>query len=886
MNTISVRIPARVSVRAVRSALLAMAMVPAAYAAEAVDPAVQALTVPSNSVELGICDVSSASYKFGEYNGLDRKGACTVANADLRGGGQYDSGDATRWRLQGQDLGLNSRNVSGEYGEQGFYRVKLGFDELQRARSDSYQSPYLGLGGSVLTLPSNWLKPVLAQSSASALNFRVLDPAAAQSSVLVNGVAVPPTAAQKAGSAAIAAADLPDFHNYNLATKRKKVDGSISVLLSPNLEVTVGATHEVKTGAKPMSTVSSQVAEFAAVIADPIDQTTDQYNASITYTDVNGFLQASAYVSEFSNRIHSITWADVNDPSKSATMSSAPGNQFYQTTLTGGYNFTPSTKLVVAASYGRNTQNDGFITSAQNNQLAWGVPVASLHGVVVTTDLNLKLTTRPMAGLNLSANYKYDNRDNQTPVHTYYFQDANEAKSGVSAFNTALGFPLTGLTSLGTNTDIYNNRAYSKKLNQLNLDADYALGHGHFLKAGLDYQQIDRHCNGAWIDCADADQSRETTARLDWRARIGDDLSAKVGYAYAQRRVDYNENAFLSLVPAANLVPTGATISPYAYLLQTGLTAFGPSLGFPSPALTGNAALYSPNNGVLPQALYGSRNNINEIPGFRRYNMADRNRDRVRSSLDWQATEKLSLQAGLDLNKDDYTHSVYGLTSARSWALNLDASYAFNENFSVNLFNTYEDQRSASAGDAYGSNSNATASNGFTAISGGCYATLAQKNLSAKMDPCLQWSTDMRDKVDTLGLTMKHKGLMNDKLELTGDLAYTRARTDIGVTGGSYVANPAAVAGAAAGTPAQLYIAAQPQPTVSSNTLTLRLAGKYQLSAVSSLRMAYSYARLWSADYAYAGMQYGTLAVVMPTSEQAFNYAVNTVSVAYQYSFR
>lgn len=878
---------ARLSVMAVRGALLAMAIAPVAYAAEPVDPAVVALTVPASTVEIGVCDVTSGSYKFGEYNGLQKKGLCGIGNLDLRGGGSYDSNDATRWRLVGTDLGLETRNLSGEYGQQGVFRLKLSVDELLRNRSDTFQSPYLGVGTTNSTLPANWLKPVLSQANATSQNYRVLDPATAQSQVLVNGVATNPTAAQLAANAAIASADLPDFHNVNLATKRTKVDGGISYQISPRLELTAGATHEKKTGAKPMSTVSSQVSEFSTVIADPIDQSIDQYNVSLTYTNGGDFLQAAYYLSDFKNNIQSVSWADSSDPSKSATMSSAPSNQFSQATLTGGYHFTPTTKLVVSASYGRNTQNDAFITSAQNNQLAWGVPATSLHGLVVTSDLNMKLTARPVKGLNLSANYKFANRDNQTPVNTYLFQDVNENKSGVSPFNALLGYPLTGLTSLGSNTNIYQNRAYSKKLNQVNLDADYAITHAQAIKAGLDYQRIDRHCTDSWINCADADRTRETTARLDWRVRFGDDVSAKVGYAVSQRRVNYNESAFLSLVPMANAIPAnGATMSAYAFMQQNGLTAFGPAAGFPLTPLTGNAAIFTPNNGIIPQALYGSRNNINEIPGLERFNMADRNRDRLRSSIDWQATDKLSLQAGLDLNKDDYINSVYGLRSAKGWTVNLDGSYALSENFTVGVFNTYENQRSGSAGDAYGSNSSATSVNGFTAISGGCFATVALKNLSAKMDPCLNWSTDMRDKVDTFGMNMKRKGLMSGKLDLSGDLIFSRARTDTDVTGGSYVNNPLAVTGAPATTPAQLYIVATPQPTVSTNSVALRMAGKYMLSANSSLRMVYTFSRLWSADYAYGGMQYGSLGGVMPTNEQAFNYTVNVVALSYLYSFR
>ena len=86
----------------------------------------------------------------------------------------------------------------------------------------------------------------------------------------------------------------------------------------------------------------------------------------------------------------------------------------------------------MTGSYGRNTQDDAFLgpSTAANGQLAFGLPAGSLNGLVVTGTLNAKLTAKPTKKLNLSAAYKFDNRDNQTPVNIYLFQDANESKSG------------------------------------------------------------------------------------------------------------------------------------------------------------------------------------------------------------------------------------------------------------------------------------------------------------------------------------------------------------------------------------------------------------------------------------------------------------------------
>lgn len=882
----------RTMVVAVHGALLAMAAMPVAYAEE--EPAVAELTQHAKTIEVGVRNVSSGSFKAGEYNGLEKSGASAIVNIDLRGGGSYDSEDATRWRVTGDELGLETRNLSGEYGQQGKFRVNFGYDELLRNRSDTYQTPYQGAGSSNLTLPANWLAPKVPQTNAaqnaSGINFRSFDPVVGTANGMAAGVAIVPTNATLNTLAAIRAADLPAFHNVDLYTKRDKYNGGFSYNIDQQLELAGSIIHEKKTGYKPMGTVSSQVSEFSAVIPDLIDSTTDQYNFSIGYTGDKGFLRGAYYGSIYKNNVTSMTWQDVNDLTKSATMSSAPSNEFHQLSLTGGYNFTKTTKLVMDASYARNTQNDAYLgsTTAANGQLAFGLPASSLDGLVVTKAFDAKLTAKPIKDLSLAANYKYDNRDNRTPVNIYLFQDANEAKSGTSIFNAALG-----LSGVGTNTNIYANRAYSKKVNQLNLDADYAVAKGHVVKVGYDLQKIDRTCDGSWIDCADANTTKENTLRAEWRARPIEDVSAKIGYAYSQRKVDnYNENAFLALVPMAGVAGTGAGgVSAQAAMAALGFTGFGALSAQPTvaqiAAMSVAQKFYFGANGnaILAQALYGSRNNINELPGMRRYNMADRNRDKVRTSVNWQANEQLSFQGGLDFNQDDYDNSVYGLKNAKSWALNLDATYAASENFSASVFYTYEDQRSQSAGSTYGSSSTTANLSGATVVSGGCYATVAGKNNDGKMDPCLNWSTDMSDKVDTLGIALKQKGLMAGKLEMAEDVTFTRAHTDIGVNGGNYVANPLLLATNPATATAYYYIPAAAMPTVTSNTVELKVRGKYNIDKKSAVNLMYAYLHMTSNDYIYTGMQIGTGTNYMPTMEQAPSYTVHVVGASYIYNF-
>jgi hypothetical protein len=365
-----------------------------------------------------------------------------------------------------------------------------------------------------------------------------------------------------------------------------------------------------------------------------------------------------------------------------------------------------------------------------------------------------------------------------------------------------------------------------------------------------------------------------------------------VDYDFGFRRGTYNESAFLALVPEANVTPAGGpSTSVLGYLKSTGLTAFGPVAGLPSAPLTGDAAIYSPNNNIVPQQYYGSRNNINEIPGFRRYFVADRNRNHARAEFVWQATEKFSLQGTGQGTDDNYLNSKLGLRRDTAWAATMDASYMPKEDLIVDLFYTYDNRRYNAAGDAYGTNSTATFQGqaGDTVVSGGCFATVAAKNASAKIDPCLNFFKNDRDKIDTVGFTLRKENLADKKLQLATEVMYTRARTSIGVAGGSYVNNPLALPAPApplaSGTPAVFYIPAQDYPVLRNDQISVVPSATYAISKSASLQGFYWYQKLMASDWAYLGLQYGTGTTFMPTNEKAPSYEVNVAGISLNWVF-
>jgi hypothetical protein len=280
-----------------------------------------------------------------------------------------------------------------------------------------------------------------------------------------------------------------------------------------------------------------------------------------------------------------------------------------------------------------------------------------------------------------------------------------------------------------------------------------------------------------------------------------------------------------------------------------------------------------------------------EENGLRTYDQADRNRTKAHTALTWQASDELTLQAALDGGSDRYDHSRYGLQKSSRGAFNLDLNYAANDDLSFSVFGSAEQQRSRITGNSIqtGVNSTATSVNGATAISGdgACFTTIAARNASFKIDPCLDWAMTVNDRTLTVGANVRRNRLLKGKLDLSGGVVYSDSRTETDVLGGFYVNNPyAGIAGAATKDIAAYHDPATAFPTSWTKSVELRLGGEYHLSADDALRLGYSYRWLRSSDWGYDGMQPGGLTVNLPTFESAPAYRVHSIAISYAWTFR
>jgi hypothetical protein len=506
-----------------------------------------------------------------------------------------------------------------------------------------------------------------------------------------------------------------------------------------------------------------------------------------------------------------------------------------------------------------------------------------LNGLVLWKAAGVKLTSQ-RGKANLVANYTFNDRDNQTGVHIFQFADAGETAAPSSLFPASATNPLGAVLAQNANA----NRPYSKKSNLVNLSADYPLAKHQWVRGGYDFERINRWCGGSWIDCADAGVTNENRLLGEWRAALGERVNARVDYTFGARRSpNYTENAFLALVPYANVSPSSVTdgATALSFMRANGWTGWGPALGY--AVTTGDMQVFFPNNNALANAAYANNNRISEVLGVRRFYVADRNRNRVRSLVDWNATDAFSVEGGVDYTGDDYPASTYGLQSSKGWSANLDGTYALGDGASATVFYTYEHQRAMTASNGYTANSNTANVNGFTALSGNTcdtFTTLQQRNNNNKLDPCVNWTSNMLEVANTIGFTLAKK---TAKLNVSSDGLYTRARSTNDFTGGSWANNALALPGAPAGTIAAFFIPATSLPVVTTESFELRLHGTYLIVPHQSIHVVYAYLWMKSADWAYDGMQIGagTVSGVLPTNETPFNYGIHVIGVSYVIGF-
>ena len=444
---------------------------------------------------------------------MNTDGVYGLGGFDIRGGDGYDDtkDSALRWKLGGSNLGTTSRALDGSVGEQGQWKINLGYDELQHNITNTYQTPLQGGGGNNLTLPQN---------------FGTINAASVQG-----------------GTRSLTPTQTGDFQTEQEYVNRKNGSLSTSYTFTPALSAQIDYNHLDQSGAKLIGTGSQAGINLPGgstgrsqainIIMNPTSYQTDNVNAALNWRGDKGHLSGGYYGSMFHDDYNSLSWQSAIATGASGcagtncyvnnTMSTAPSNSLHQANLTGGYNFTSATKLVGGFSYGYNTQNSAYApTNIQQpngtsfNMMRNALFPSSLNGVVETKHGDLKLTNQSIKDLTLSAGLKYNERVNLTSSNTYKY------------LNIA-ATPYTGV-----------NTPYSNSKTQYEASAAYRLTKAQNVNLAYEHESVKRWCDTVvgGAQCVSSPSSEEDKIALTYRLKALDDVNFNAGYTYADRRAD------------------------------------------------------------------------------------------------------------------------------------------------------------------------------------------------------------------------------------------------------------------------------------------------------------------------------------------------------------
>ncbi|SCZ66840.1 MtrB/PioB family decaheme-associated outer membrane protein [Thiohalomonas denitrificans] len=417
----------------------------------------------SGDVQLGVGSVDENQFGFGNYTGYDDDGAYLVLGADLR----YRGEEAAYWRLNSSRLALDSRSVRLEGGRQGSYRIGVDYLEIPRLYSDGAETPFTGVGGNDLQLPENWVKAGTTDGMTELDNS--LRPVA-------------------------------------LRTDRRRVGVGVEITPTSRWSYSADFRRERKEG---LNVIGGSMLFRSTLLPEPVDYTTEQLDLGVGYQGDHWNVQVGYYGSFFREENRSLRWDNpFGDPTgaNEGQLALPPDNEFHQVTLSGRYDVSEATRASAKLSLGRMTQNDEFLPYTVNPALTTGaLPRDSLEGEVRTTNLDARLVSAWSERLTLQADFRHDQRDDETPTDSFDYVSTDAFLPGAR-----------------------ENRQYDRRDSRLALQGRYQLTPQTRVSTGADYDRKRRPDE-------EVEETQETTVWAEAASRLHPTSQLVVGLAYADR---------------------------------------------------------------------------------------------------------------------------------------------------------------------------------------------------------------------------------------------------------------------------------------------------------------------------------------------------------------
>jgi MtrB/PioB family decaheme-associated outer membrane protein len=577
--------------------VLFLALLAAFGPAHAEDDSVAALVNPDTAVVSGglgwVSGNSADRALFGQYNGWRTNDVNLLLDfAYIK---RDDNGVWTR--SFGRNLGLDVLDIGFAREKQGDWMYSLDYDQMVRREPNTINTGVQGVGS---TAP-----------------------------IIGNTLAAPGT-----GS------------DYELAQKRKGLTFAVSKWIVPNLAFDASYKFEDKQGSRlfgvggycsnvisPVCTGANGTVGALYLTPEPIDSTTQQFEAKLTYSGATFSITAGYYGGFYSNGNSVMTPSFPNGGSTltntgdtlgplagllSQPLALPPDNQSNQFYLSGNTSLPLNTRINFKAAYTHATQNAEY-----PSQLLVGASpaLATLNGTLDTTVLQAGLTSRPMTNLVINGSLRWEDRQDKSDRNIYV---------------------------VAPNGTQYTNNPTNSTFGNAKLEAGYQVTDVDRASLGVDYLNVERErpLSTTWIPdtsmAAMRESNNETGVYGEWRRSMSDTLNGALTYRYAKRE------------------------GYHWYALD-------PALGFPFVRYDS----FTPEAGTFPAT------------------MLDRTRQTIKLTGDWSPTDAFSLNFSLEDGKDSYdgpNNVDAGLNDTKVQFYNLDAVWRLSANWRMTGYASFGKQ--------------------------------------------------------------------------------------------------------------------------------------------------------------------------------------------------
>ena len=693
-------------------------------------------------------EVSNNSSKFNEYR--DIRDGFYLYDLNFEA---LDTETGLYLDFNGKNLIRDDQTIDFGLGKFGFWKLDVNRNETPHNLSNKAMTPFNNQGDGYLAVPA-----LVGLDEAAGVGTPTLVPTTPQMAVndelvrdylLTDGV----------------------LHRVDIGTQRDKTSASLTISPLEFLKLRLIYTDERKDGNKisygpigdrPPRTLNVQLAE-------PIDYVTRELRAEADL-DFDRFQARLAYqLSDFDNEIETLSWDNIfftpnqGDHTLTALESDgttrrrvaavgqralAPDNRYHNVSGTFGVDLPLASRLAATAAYGWMKQDEkllpystmGFVeTSLTNNpdQLAWNdlgrLTRRSADAEIRTKLFNVDYTINPLDRLNLRAFFRLYDLDNETDSDQWRYVTQDTVSS-----TGGVGY-----------RNFRSNLPYAYEKQNYGLDASYRLAFWRStLGLGYEREEFDR-------DFREADTD-EDIFRASLSARPTDRVNFRVKYLYGDREGKGYDSR--------------VTDQSYWYTFAQ-----------------------SPATGDRDNPAFAFANH----PDLRKFDVSDRERHQVDSSVTVTPVQALDLTASYSYRKDDFDSDVkstqpllnfpvdavhtitdedrnrstvgqqLGLLEEKRQNYGLDAHYAVGERWSFSAFANREEIESDIRGMVFNENRRENPSAIAADIS----------NLGAWDDSRYLYNLTMEDTTNTFGAGAGFE-IIPGKVKLSTDYTYSRGKVE------------------------------------------------------------------------------------------------------------